>query len=99
MTEEGKIVKACLEYLVLNGVYAWRNNSGARGGVRYGKVGSADILGIMPDGRFLAIECKTATGRATDEQEAFLAEVESRGGVSGIARGIPDMMRIMRWAR
>lgn len=54
---ETQLVKACLEYLRLRGVMAWRNNSGAtpykgKDGkgrfVRYGLKGSSDILGVIP---------------------------------------------------
>lgn len=49
--------------------------------------GSADIIGIhKPSGRFVAVEVKTAKGRATKEQLAFLAAVEQAGGIAGIAR-------------
>ncbi|HEY1189323.1 MAG TPA: hypothetical protein VGE74_16845 [Gemmata sp.] len=64
----------CLEWLAQLRIYAWRNNTGScktRQGhfIRYGQVGSSDVLGILPGGRFLAFECKTATGnqRATRE--------------------------------
>lgn len=54
---ETRLVTACLNLLHLRGIYAWRNNTGvarpqrkdgSRGFVRFGKKGSADILGVMP---------------------------------------------------
>lgn len=48
-------------------------------------VGSSDIIGWHRDGRFVGIEAKTATGRASDEQMRFIDAVRRSGGVAGIA--------------
>ncbi|MBL8967690.1 MAG: VRR-NUC domain-containing protein [Spirochaetaceae bacterium] len=103
-TPEGEVLNACLEYLRLRRVYAWRNNSGAvklRGAagardrfVRYGKPGSSDILGILDDGRFLAIECKAPRGKGpTEAQRDFLEDIRKRGGLAFVARSVEDMER------
>lgn len=100
-TPEGLILAQVLEYLKARGVYAWRNNTGAvrlegRSGsrfVRYGMKGSADILGVLDDGRFLAIECKAPAGRVTPEQSCFLGEIRARGGVAIVARCAEDVER------
>ena len=71
---------------------AWRNNVGvaryARGHVvRYGLApGSSDLIGITSDGRFLALEVKTARGRLTSAQAAFLEMVHAQGGVAACVR-------------
>jgi hypothetical protein len=52
--DEGAVVKACLDYLRLLGVWAWRQNQGAvplkGGGYRrfVGMPGLSDILGVLP---------------------------------------------------
>lgn len=75
---------------------AWRNNTGRlanpRSGrwVAFGLPGSADILGILRGGTFLAVECKTRTGRTRDAQEAFGRMVASMGGVYVLARSVED---------
>lgn len=91
-----------MEYLALKGIYCWRNNSGMlrdRRGipVRFGKVGSSDILGIAPDGRFLAIEVKRPDGswKLQPSQEEFLAEISRRGGYAGVATCPEDVDRIL----
>lgn len=59
--------------------------------------GFADLFGLVPRnitpvdyGRtlavFAAIECKTDTGRASKQQNAFLQAVQREGGISGVAR-------------
>jgi hypothetical protein len=64
-----------------------------RGGgrlVRFGLVkGASDILGLLsPGGRLFAIEIKTGTGRLSKEQTAFLAMVQSFGGIAVEARSL-----------
>lgn len=106
-TPEGRVVKACLGYLELIRIHAWRNNSGctsiegANGRnrfVRYGLPGSADILGIMPDGRFLAVECKSDKGRLSELQQNFLDMIRGNGGVAFVARSVDDVEREIRAA-
>lgn len=92
MTRETSIVNACLIALSSAGHTVWRQNTGvlkdaAGRPVRFGLcVGSSDIIGICADGIFLAVECKTATGRPTPAQLAFIRAVRERGGRAGIAR-------------
>ena len=58
-------------------------------------IGSSDIIGITPDGRFLAVEAKTDTGRATKEQLQFIESVQRAGGVAGIARCPADALQLI----
>lgn len=74
--------------------------------VRFGLcAGSADLIGyttieVTPDmvgqrlAVFTAVEVKTATGRPTPEQSAFLDHIRQAGGRAGIARSIDDAVRI-----
>jgi hypothetical protein len=65
--------------------------------IRFGlAVGSADIIGIAPCGRFLAIEIKTSTGRPTKEQLRFIEAVNNAGGKAGIARSVEDALKLIR---
>jgi hypothetical protein len=90
----------------------WRNNTGALKDatgrlVRYGLCpGSSDLIGfrtvtITPDmvGRkvavFAAIEVKDG-GRATAEQQAFIAMVRERGGIAGVARSVDEARAILQ---
>lgn len=74
----------------------WRQNTGAamvKGRmVRFGVPGCADILGVIsPSGRFLAIECKKATGRQSEDQKRFERMVTSMGGLYVLARSVADV--------
>lgn len=68
--------------------------------------GSADLIGwrtvtVTPDmvGRrlavFTSIEVKTATGRLTPAQHAWLGAVRSAGGIAGVARSVSDSLYII----
>ena len=58
--------------------------------------GGSDIIGIAPDGRFLALEVKAARGRVTPEQQRFIEAVRAAGGVAGIARSVADALELIR---
>jgi len=98
---EANIQSDILIALSKAGAIVWRNNTGAlqdKTGrlVRYGLCkGSADIIGICPDGRFLAVEVKNSTGRATSDQVRFIEAVRSKGGRAGVARSVKDALRIL----
>jgi hypothetical protein len=65
--------------------------------IRFGlSVGSSDIIGIAPCGRFLAVEIKTSKGRATKEQLRFIEAVNNAGGIAGIARSAEDALKLIR---
>tara|TARA_R110002051_G_scaffold178040_1_gene247849 strand:+ start:7308 stop:7646 length:339 start_codon:yes stop_codon:yes gene_type:complete len=84
-----------LEYQRKDVPMFWRNNTGAirldKRFIRFGAVGSSDILGVMSDGRFLAIEVKSAKGKLTKHQKVFLDGIRDAGGVAFVARSIEDV--------
>ena len=59
--------------------------------MRFGKKGSNDILGVLPGGRFLAVECKAKGGRLSPEQKQFLANVQELGGLAVVVRGWQEL--------
>jgi hypothetical protein len=81
----------------------WRNNTGVaehRGArVRYGlAVGSADLIGCL-DGRFVALEVKAATGRASPEQRQWLDLVRRNGGFACVVRSVDEARAAIARAR
>lgn len=93
MTEH-EVKKEIMAYLTVKQIYHWRNNTGmGRKYVYFGLKGSADILGILPDGRFLAIECKSATGKQSPEQIVFQDNVNANNGLYILARSVDDIKR------
>lgn len=81
------------------GVMAWRNNAGsfvtqAGSRVRASVPGAPDIIAIFR-GRFIGLECKTETGRQSDQQRAFQRACEQAGGIYAIVRSAPDALEII----
>lgn len=98
---EANVLNDIMVALSQAGCIVWRNNTGqlpdATGRpIKFGLcIGSSDIIGICADGRFLAVECKSKTGRATEAQERFIAAVRKAGGRAGVARNVDDALRIL----
>jgi len=98
---EKAIENQILHFLWKKKVFAWKNQStGIFDPVKkiYRKSnnpfhikGVSDILGILPDGRFLAIEVKSATGRASPEQKIFLEKINFYGGIGLVAKSIKEV--------
>lgn len=97
---EANVLNDCLVALSASGCLVWRNNTGAlpdKNGriIKFGLCkGSSDIIGLCADGKFLAIECKNASGRATPEQKRFISAVITAGGRAGIARSAKEAVDI-----
>ena len=107
---EAEILKAILQLLRRHPKVAlcWRQNSGTfqernrDGSVRYIRAntqrGMSDIMGAMMDGRTLAIEVKSRTGRMRPGQEEFLQQIRAAGGVAGVCRSVEDAMKLLEGA-
>jgi len=72
------------------GLLLWRNSVGlVKHGnrfVHYGlSVGSSDLIGVL-NGRFVAVEVKTAKGRLSDAQKKFIDRVNEAGALAIVAR-------------
>lgn len=100
---EANIQNDILVELSKAGCMVWRQNTGAYRDpktdrlIRYGLcVGSSDIIGICPDGVFLAVEVKKKTGRATEKQLRFIENINRQGGRAGIARSVSDALEIIK---
>lgn len=109
---EKQIENSILEYLEVKGIFCWKhNNTGIydtrkqtfrRSYSRYQFPGIADIIGIMPCGKLLALEVKkpSRVKNTTLAQKKFLANIEMRNGVCGVVTSIEDVDGILkRYAR
>lgn len=88
--KEADVLHSCLKTLSAFGIFAWRNNNMGVRRSRAGKDfytfaglrGVSDIVGVLPDGRILCVECK-ATGKLksqSPEQKQFQEDIERNGG-------------------
>ena len=104
---ESELLKAILQLLRRHPKVAlcWRQNSGTfaernrDGTTRYIRAntqrGMSDIMGALMDGRTLAIEVKSRTGRMRPGQEEFLATIRQAGGVAGVCRSVEDAVALL----
>ena len=91
--KEADITRAIRDYLNLKGIYHWKQMQGLGC-----KPGVADILGILPDGRFLAIEVKTKKGQLSLHQGIFLTEITKNNGVAFVAHSLDEAIEKLQEA-
>lgn len=104
---ESSVLAAVLKVLAIHPAVAWvrRMNTGAfkigdgRNArfFRAGFVGCSDVIGQMKDGRFLAVECKSAVGKLSEPQRNFIDTVRAAGGVAGVARNVDEALLIIKY--
>ena len=99
--KESDIQKTILDGLAAKRIWAFRLNTGtARIGTRFFRAhtlgkGAADIL-AFPSGGVFWIECKTAEGKASLEQDSFAQKARSEGHVYLLARSWDDVESTLR---
>ena len=95
---EAAALREVAQALRVHPLVAWveRQNTGvARVGgrfIKFGWPGCSDLVGMMRDGRFMAVEVKTPKGRLRPEQVVFLDRVRAGGGVAFVARDLRDVV-------
>lgn len=96
---EQELTRAVLDALrKLPGVKAWRNNTGRRGHIVFGEVGSPDVMCVVaPHGTFVGIELKMPGKQATPEQAAWLARIGEVGGMTVVATTLQDALAPVLW--
>jgi hypothetical protein len=100
---ETGLVKACLQYMQFQGIYCWRQNTGAmerrhkgkRRFIRFGAPGISDIIGCMPNGKFIAVECKVGRNTLTPSQLAFLQQIREADGIAIVAYSVDDVVEAL----
>jgi len=96
---ESAIQKQILDYLKMRGFIAFRNNVGhVRVGsnwINLGEAGMSDIIGMLPGGKFLAIEVKTPKGKIRPPQLEFLHKVNEGGGLGIVARSVEEVAALV----
>ena len=99
---EQAIQRSILDYLRFKKIMAWKNPTTGvfdpttrrfRRGV--GPVGAADIFGLLPGGRFLAIEVKRPGGRIAPHQASWLAQVHAQGALTLVAYSLADVEKMI----
>lgn len=57
--------------------------------------GKADIVGMLPGGRFFALEVKRRDEKPTKEQLDYLAAVREGGGIAAVVRNFNDAKNVL----
>jgi len=94
--------RTVLDWLALNRIFHYRNNSGAMSGVhngkqrffRFGAKGSPDIVAVVR-GQFVGIEVKGSDGRQSPDQKKFEEELTKSGGIYILARSLEVVIKGM----
>lgn len=102
---ESDVLRAVLDYAARSGGYGYRQNSGAivseyRGKkrfIRYGEPGASDLV-LVIRGVTLFCECKTETGKQSDDQKAWQETIEAAGGRYCLVRP-SNWMQVLEAAR
>lgn len=92
--KESDLLAFTLQSLQLAGIVHWRVNNAPGLFNRGGKVmfkksplkGFPDVGGIMPNGRFFAIELKVPKGKLSPEQEKWITQINHTGGMAVVLR-------------
>lgn len=101
---EKEVENSIIDALRLRGIYCWKNQSAGvfdpknksfRKLTHRQLKGTSDILGILPNGRFLAIEVKKPVKKprseeslrklASEDQLVFIDEINKKGGLAFVA--------------
>jgi hypothetical protein len=104
--KETDLKRVVLHYLRLRyptGVF-WIGNAGKRFyeskrkryAVKVGPTGSPDVVGILPGGRYLGVECKIKPNKQTPAQLAWQKAVDAAGGIYILAYSIEDVEKAFR---
>jgi len=99
--KETELVKKALDWLKTKpGKYIRINSGGvfipaSKGKkprmVKLAPPGTSDILGCLPNGKFIALEAKIKPNKPTEEQLKFLAEIIRLGGHGCVFYSLQDL--------
>ena len=101
---ETNLRNAMLDYLGYKNIYCWLNNTQGN----YNKFtntyyknprlrkGIADIIGLMPNGRLLAIECKVGKNKQTESQIEFEKEIIANKGIYILAYDLDELEKKLK---
>ncbi len=103
--KETDIVNQILAYLRINKVFCWRQGTGKffseykgkRRAFSSGVPGLPDIIGVLKNGRMLAIEAKIPKrkGNLSEHQKEIIAILEKNNALVFVATGIDDVIEKM----
>lgn len=103
---EQEIQNSIIEYLWFHNIMAWRNNTTGvydpttkvfRRLGKYERKGVPDILGILPNGKFLGIEVKkNEKSKVSKEQALFIEDASANFAVCFRAWSVEGVDKVLR---
>ena len=103
---EALVLRACMDVLEASPIVKiwWRQNTGAgklASGryVKFSFAGASDLMGVLRNGLFLAVECKATGKKASPEQHAFLDNVIGAGGKGFVVDDAKDLLNALNWLK
>jgi len=95
---ERAIQKAVVRWLRFHDCLVAVTDAGAayKAGAFFGDglpAGWPDITALLPNGRFIGVECKSKRGRQSPAQKLMELEIRKRNGIYVLAYGVEDVRR------
>lgn len=88
MNPETVIQAKIMAYLKEQEILVWRISD------NFLMAGFPDLL-VCYEGRFIALEVKTKTGKPTHQQEFIMNHINNKKGIAEIVRSVSDVKRII----
>ena len=85
---EQKTQKKIIDHLKNNGYSVFKTIATNRRGI-------ADIIACSPEGRFVAIEVKFGSNKASELQKKYINEVLDNKGIAFVAYSLEDVLSIL----
>lgn len=101
--EENKIQRYCYDTMKAWGWIPYRTNKNSKGRNAFREPGVADIIGCLPSGHYIGVECKTPDGKQSDEQKDYEKRVKHNNAIYVVIREEKELHRLhaelkkMRW--
>lgn len=89
-SKESKLTKDIRDYLHSEGWLSWKNH-----GTQFSEAGLPDVMAVK-ESKFIALEIKTATGKATVLQERWIQKLKAQGVAAGVVRCVGDVEQLLR---
>jgi mevalonate kinase len=88
--KENQLVGKIKAYLrTVEGLFFWKEHGG-----QYGTAGIPDVI-VCYRGRFIAFECKTASGKPTVLQEVTIGRIRKAGGTAEVVRSVDEVKALI----
>lgn len=102
--KESELLSFALKHLKAKGILHWRVSNGPVMHTIGTRViykaspikGMPDIAGVMPCGRFFAIELKSAKGRLSPEQISWIDKINDSNGIAVLIRTTNELVEFCR---